>query len=64
MRGSPSLLSTLTGPIFSDMPHRPTIWRAIAVAISRSLSTPVVVAPNTSDSAARPPSAPMIRPRR
>ncbi|RWA19374.1 hypothetical protein MELE44368_21495 [Mycolicibacterium elephantis DSM 44368] len=63
MRGSASFGNTDTGPIRSDMPHRPTMPRATLVAVSRSLSEPVVTTPYTS-SAAIPPSAPMMRPRR
>ncbi len=37
--------STETGPIFSDMPQRPTIWRAMFVTCSRSDSAPVVTSP-------------------
>ena len=47
-----------------DIPQRPTIWRAIVVARSRSDSAPVVKSSNTSSSAARPLRAPVIRPRR
>ena len=42
---SPSAGSTLTRPIFSDMPQRPTIARAIFVTCSRSDSAPVVTVP-------------------
>jgi hypothetical protein len=48
----------------SDMPQRPTIWRAMLLTWSRSLSAPVVMSPKTTSSAARPPRAPMMRPRR
>ena len=56
--------TTVTGPTFGDMPHLPTIWRAIAVACRRSDSAPVVITPYTTASAAMPPRAPTIRPRR
>ena len=56
--------SMVTGPIAGDMPQRPTIWRAMVVTMSRSDSAPVVKSSKTSSSAARPPSAPVIRPRR
>ena len=64
MRGSPSAGSTDSVPMRSDMPQRPTIERAMRVTISRSFSEPVVTTSNTSCSAAMPPSAPMMRPRR
>ncbi len=35
--------STETGPMAGDMPHRPTIWRAIALACSISFSAPVAL---------------------
>ena len=41
----PSAGRTVNGPIRSDMPHRPTICRAIRLACSRSDSAPVVVSP-------------------
>ena len=37
--------STVTGPILSDMPQRPTICRAMVVTCSRSDSAPVVTSP-------------------
>ena len=64
MRGSPSAGRTDSVPMRSDMPQRPTIERAMRVTCSRSFSAPVVTTPNTSCSAAMPPSAPMMRPRR
>ena len=64
MRGSPSAGRTDNVPIRSDIPHRPTIDLAMRVTISRSFSEPVVTMWNTSCSAAIPPSAPMMRPRR
>ena len=60
----PSPGTTLTGPMASDMPQRPTMWRAMAVTSSRSDSAPVVTSPYTSSSAARPPRASVMRPRR
>lgn len=41
----PSGGSTVTSPTLSDIPHRPTMCRASAVAWSRSDSAPVVTAP-------------------
>src|ERR1700744_3180571 len=38
------------------MPKRITICLAVAVTFSRSLEAPVVISPNTTSSAARPPS--------
>ena len=64
MRGSPSAGSTDSVPMRSDIPHRPTIDLAMRVTVSRSLSAPVVTMLKISCSAAMPPSAPMIRPRR
>ena len=62
--GKPGGGSTVTGPIAVDIPHRPTICRAMLLTWSRSLSAPVVMSPYTTSSAARPPSAPVMRSRR
>ena len=43
----PSEGRTLTNPIASLMPQRPTIWRAIVVTWSMSDSAPVLIVPNT-----------------
>ena len=56
--------STDNRPTRSDIPQRPAIDRATRVTTSRSFSDPVGTMPNTSCSAAMPPSAPIIRPRR
>ena len=53
-------VSTATGPTAALMPQRPTIRRAIAVNCSMSDSAPVLISPNTTSSAARPPKATLI----
>ena len=57
---APSRAITASGPIASLMPQRPTIWRAISVSCWMSDSAPVLMSPNTTSSAARPPSATLI----
>ena len=56
----PSAGSTASGPTASLIPQRPTICLAIPVNWRMSDSAPVVVSPNTTSSAARPPSATLI----
>ena len=51
---------TAIGPIASLIPQRPTIPRAIDVSCWMSDSAPVVIVPNTTSSATRPPSATLI----
>ena len=52
--------STAIGPIASLIPQRPTMPRAIWVSCWMSDSAPVVIVPNTTSSATRPPSATLI----